>query len=217
MIDALDAGLPGVCGSPAATTIRYVDREETSMSRRTHGTAWLATGLAVVGALVLGVVAMVPSASAATKVRASYGPVGAIAQDPSGGTSSDFTAVTSGTAVVLTPQRVITEGDFQWMTLGLPWDNGQITSVRVCYKVVAAGAGGTYISQTRLSDMTVPPTSAVKLDDGTNRTSTAGACYTVATGFTPSGAVTLGLKVVFGSTADRIMIGAIQLGGQSAA
>jgi hypothetical protein len=63
--------------------------------------------------------------------------------------------------------------------------------------------------------MTIPPTATVRLDDGTNRTSTAGACYTVATGFSPSGAVTLSLKVVLGSTGDRIQIGAIQLAGKA--
>jgi hypothetical protein len=182
------------------------------MTMSVRKTALLATAAALLGALVL---AVVQPANAATPVRASYGPLGAVAQGPSGAAAADFTAVASGPSVTLTPQRVITETGFQWVSLALPWDHGDITSVRVCYKVIAASAGGTYLSQTRLSDMTIPPTSTVRLDDGTNRTSTAGACYTVTTGFAPAGAVTLELKVVFGSTNDRIQIGAIQLGGNA--
>jgi hypothetical protein len=180
------------------------------MTMTVRRSALLTAALAVLGAVVF---AVVQPADAATPVRATYSPLGAVAEGPSGAGSAQFTAVASGSAITLTPQQVVTEDGFQFVDFGLPWDRGDITSVRVCYKVLAAGAGATYISQTRLTDMTIPPTATVRLDDGANRTSTAGACYTVATRLSPSGAVTLSLKVVFGSTGDRIQIGAIQLGG----
>jgi hypothetical protein len=184
----------------------------TVMTSNLRRIAVLVTALVGLGALMF---AVVQPASAATTVRATYGPLGAVAQGPSGAGSADFTAVAAGGSVVLTPQRVVTEDAFQWLVLGLPWDHRDITSVRVCYKVTAATAAATYISQTRLSDTTVPPSANVRLDEGTNRTSTAGACYTVPTGFVPAGAVTLELKVVFGSTADRIQLGAVQLSGKA--
>jgi hypothetical protein len=118
--------------------------------------------------------------------------------------------------VVLTPRQVIGEGDFQWTVLGLPWDNAAVTSVGVCYSITTAAPGTTYISQTRLVDMTTPNAAFVRLDDATDRTTTSPNCYTVPASVTPTGALTLELKVVFGSTADRIKLGLVKLGGLSA-
>ncbi|MFI2663666.1 hypothetical protein [Micromonospora carbonacea] len=159
-----------------------------------------------------GVVAAVP-------VQARYSPLGATANGPSGPATARFTATPyccPSTAVVLTPSQVSTETDFQWAILGLPWDNTSISSVSVCYAISTAVTGRTYLSQTRLTDMTLPNSATVMLDDGTDRTAVGPACYTVPASFTPTGSVALGLKVVFGSTSDRITIGLVSLSGLSA-
>ncbi len=174
--------------------------------------------VAVAACVAAGVVAVSWSASAATTVTARYSPLGATANGPSGPATAKFTAAPyccPSTAVVLTPQSVIGELDFQWMNLGLPWDNASVTAVRVCYAVTSA-TGGSYISQTRLTTMTTPNSALVVLDNATNRTSTAPTCYTVKTSITPTGALTLELKVVFASTNDRITIGMVSLTGPSA-
>lgn len=152
----------------------------------------------------------------AVPVQAKYSPLGATANGPSGPASARFTAgphCCPSTAVVLTPQQIITENDFQWMNLGLPWDNTSVTSVVVCYAIT--GSGQTYISQTRLTTMTLPNSATVMLDEPTNRTSTTPVCYSVPANFTPNGALTLSLKVVFGSTSDRITIGLVSVSGLS--
>jgi hypothetical protein len=180
------------------------------MTRNFGRIAGVATALGAVAALAL---AVMSPASAATTVRTIYSPHGASAQGPSTATPAAFTADEAGDAVVLAPQREVSEDDFQFVSFGLPWDHAGISAVRVCYKVNAAGTGGTYISQTRMTEMTVPPTGTVRLDNGTDRTSTKGECYTVRGSFTPKGTVTLSLKVVFGNTNDSILIGALQLSG----
>jgi hypothetical protein len=183
-------------------------------------------GIALVGALVVGAglvalgatVANQP-ASAATAVQTTYSPLGATANGPSGPVSAAFVAGPSccpDTAVVLTPRRVIGEGDFQWMNLGLPWDGARVTSVRICYRVNTTTPGATYISQTRISDTTTPTSASVRLDDATDRNSATGTCYSVSTNFTPTGTLTLELKVVFGSGGDQISIGMVRLSGTSA-
>lgn len=183
-------------------------------------------GIALVGALVVGAglvalgatVANQP-ASAATAVQTTYSPIGATANGPSGPSSAAFVAGPSccpDTAVVLTPRRVIGENDFQWMNLGLPWNGARITSVQICYRVNTTTPGTTYISQTRVSDMTTPTSATVRLDDPTDRSSATGTCYSVSTNFTPTGTLTLELKVVFGSGSDQISIGMVRLSGTSA-
>jgi hypothetical protein len=174
--------------------------------------------VAVAACVAAGVIAVSWSASAATTVTARYSPLGATANGPSGPATAKFTATPyccPSTAVVLTPQSAIGENDFQWMVLGLPWDHASVTAVRVCYAISSA-SGGSYISQTRISNMIMPNSATVLVDNPTNRTSTAPACYTVKTGFTPTGALTLELKVVFASSSDRITIGMVSLTGPSA-
>jgi hypothetical protein len=120
--------------------------------------------------------------------------------------------------VVLTPTQISTEADFQWMQLGLPSDNTSVSAVTVCYAITTTVIGRTYISQTRLTSMTTPNSALVMLDDGTDRTTaspTSPVCYTAPAAFTPAGALTLGLKVVFGSTSDRITIGMVAVSGMS--
>ncbi len=83
--------------------------------------------------------------------------------------------------------------------------------VEVCYSLKVAKPGSTYISQTRLTDMTTPDAAHVKLDDPTDRKDAGPTCYRVKAGFMPKGTVTLALKVVFGSTDDEIRLGMVKL------
>jgi hypothetical protein len=174
--------------------------------------------VATVGLLVAGPSTATAASPVAVPVTARYSPLGATANGPSGPATALFTAgphCCPSTAVVLTPTAVSTESSFQWMNLGLPWDNTSVSLVRVCYIISSAVAGRTYISQTRVTDMTMPNSALVLLDDGTDRTAAGPLCYTVPASFTPTGAMTLSLKVVFGSTSDRIMIGLVAVSGQS--
>ncbi|MBB4958455.1 hypothetical protein [Micromonospora polyrhachis] len=185
--------------------------------------AALAAGLA--GLLAGSLLAIAPSANAedsgsvqGVSMQARYSPLGATANGPSGPATAKFTAgpyCCPSTAIVLTPQQVIGEGDFQWLNLGLPWDNAAITSIDVCYAISTSMVGTTYISQTRVTEMTTPNSATVRVDDSTDRTTPTANCYTVPTSFTPSGTLTLALKVVFGSTSDRITIGMVKVGGVS--
>jgi hypothetical protein len=175
-------------------------------------------GLAIAAAaFVAGAVAVAStSANAATTVTARYSPLGATANGVSGPATAEFDVAPfccPSDALELTPRTVIPDTDSQWVVLGLPWDNPNVTSVRVCYAVRTSAPGTTYISQTRLSTMTTPNSAGVVLDNGTNRTSTTATCYTVKVSFTPTGTLNLELRVVFGSTADRITIGMVALTG----
>lgn len=86
----------------------------------------------------------------------------------------------------------------------------KVKGVVVCYQVV--GAGSTYISQVRLTEMTTPDVALVKHDDPTNLTSTLPVCYTSkARAFIANGTITLALKIVIGNKADKILIGGIAL------
>ncbi len=151
-------------------------------------------------------------------VTAKYSPIGSTANGPSGPATAKFTATPyccPSSALVLTPTQISTETDFQWMHLGLPWDNTSVSSVTVCYAISTTVVGRTYLSQTRLSSMTTPNSALVMLDNGTDRTALGPACYTVPAAFTPAGTLELGLKVVFGSTSDRITIGMVSVSGMS--
>ncbi|GLY78160.1 hypothetical protein [Actinoallomurus iriomotensis] len=159
------------------------------------------------------------SAPAAVAETARYSPIGTTANGVTGPATAKFTAGPySGpsTAVVLTPTSVSTDSDSQWAYLSLPWDNTSVSSVQVCYSITTTVVGRTYISGTRISDMTTPDAALVRLDDGTDRTAVGPTCYTVPAAFTPTGSMSLELKVVFGSTSDRILLGMTALSGQSA-
>ena len=181
----------------------------------------MAIGAAVFAVVVVSLLVTGPSTAAAVSPAADsgtarYSPLGATANGPSGPATAKFTVAPyccPSTAVVLTPTTASTENDFQWMNLGLPWDNTSVTSVQVCYAITTAGTNRTYISQTRVTDMTTPNSALVRLDDGTDRTAVGPACYTVSASFTPTGAMTLGLKVVIGSTSDRITVGMVAVSG----
>ncbi len=179
----------------------------------------LATGFLITSAAAATDQTANPPSINAVAVTARYSPLGATANGPSGPATARFTATPyccPSTAVVLTPTQISAETDFQWMHLGLPWDNTSVNAVTVCYAISpTAAAGRTYISQTRLTSMTTPNSALVMLDDGTDRTTLGPLCYTVPASFTPAGTLTLGLKVVFGSTSDRITIGMVSISGMS--
>jgi hypothetical protein len=143
-----------------------------------------------------------------------YSPLGAIAVGPAGPPSTLAVGPHPSPSTVLkvTATAVVTENDFQWVLFGLVVPAGKITSVRICYKVETAKAGTTYISQVRLTKTTVPTSALVVHDDGTNLTSTRATCYVSKADLLVDGAITLALKMVFGSTADLIRIGGIELG-----
>lgn len=107
------------------------------------------------------------------------------------------------------------ETDLQWVLFGLTVPESSpprpITGVEICYAIQSPKRDSTYISQTRLSDMTTPNVANVKLDDPTDRLGPGPICYRVKANFTPRGTVTLHLKVVFANAVDEIRIGMIRL------
>ena len=144
-------------------------------------------------------------------------PLGGRAVGPSGPASAMISTqpyCCPSTALEVRSNEIVEEGDFQWVNFGfsLPIEkNMAISGIEVCYEILSDELGRTYISQTRLTDMTTPDTAHVKLDDGTDRKALGPQCYVTKGSFTPDGAVTLHLKVVFGDTSDRIIIGSTRL------
>jgi len=143
-----------------------------------------------------------------------YSPLTAVGVGPSGPATSKISVepyCCPSTAVVVKASEAVAEDDFQWVNLGLSGPQRTVEAVEVCYSVKTAKPGSTYISQTRITDMTTPDQAMVRLDDATNRTDAGPTCYTVEASVQPEGTLTLGLKVVFGSPADEIRIGMVRL------
>ncbi|WP_339134872.1 MAG: hypothetical protein WGN25_16490 [Candidatus Electrothrix sp. GW3-4] len=145
-------------------------------------------------------------------------PLGGIAVGPSGPASAVIYTqpyCCPSTALEVRANSVVGENDFQWVNFGLslPIENNMnaISEVEVCYQIISAQSGSTYISQTRLTDMSTPDAATVKLDDGTDRTDLGPQCYVTNGNITPEGTITLALKVVFGDTEDAIIIGSTRL------
>jgi hypothetical protein len=108
---------------------------------------------------------------------------------------------------------VVGESDFQWVLLGLTVPGGlKIKAVVVCYQIIGSRKG-TYISQTRLTEMTTPNTALVVHDDPTNLLSPSPVCYNsvVKGSITVKGTITLELKVVIARKSDKILVGGISL------
>lgn len=164
-------------------------------------------------ALTIAILALLAASAAAQAASWTYSPLTAVGVGPSGPASSKIMVepyCCPSTAIVVKASMPIGESDFQWVNLGLTVPAGQaITSVEVCYSLKTGK--GTYISQTRLTDMTTPDTAHVQMDDPTDRTDPGPTCYTSKAGFTPKGTVTLALKVVFADKADEIRIGMVKL------
>lgn len=142
-----------------------------------------------------------------------FSPLTAQAVGPAGPPSMLTVGPHSGpsTAVVIKSGGVVKETDFQWIQVGLTVPDGlKVKAVVVCYQVI--GRGNTYISQTRLTQMTTPNVALVIHDDPTNLTSSAPVCYTSKTSaVTLKGTITLELKVVIGRKTDRILVGGLAL------
>ena len=142
-----------------------------------------------------------------------YSPLTAIPVGPSGPPSQLKVTPHSSpsTAIAVTSSTVVNETDFQWVLLGLTVPHRtKVKAVVVCYQIL--GAASSYISQVRLTEMTMPNTAFVKHDDATNLTSTSPVCYkSTATGFRVRGTITLELKMVIGSQGDKILVGGISL------
>lgn len=115
------------------------------------------------------------------------------------------------TTLRVTASGPVTESDFQWVLIPLDAAPETVTDVEVCYQVEAAAAGGTYISQVRLTRTDEPDSALVLHDDPTNLTSTVPTCYVSAGSADGPGALTLALKMVFANAGERIKVGGIRL------
>jgi len=99
-------------------------------------------------------------------------------------------------------------GDPRWISLPLSMRSGlKIKKVLVCYEV---SGSSTHISQTRLTEEKEPPRAEVVHDDGADLTSTTPTCYeSLVDMVAVEGAITLSLRLTFGSPSDHVDIGAI--------
>lgn len=142
-----------------------------------------------------------------------FSPLTAQAVGPAGPPSMLTVGPHSGpsTAVVIKSGGVVKDTDLQWIQVGLTVPGGtKVKAVVVCYQVV--GRGKTYISQTRLAQMTTPDFALVLHDDPTDLTSTVPVCYqSKASGFSVNGTITLMLRIVIGRKTDKILVGGIAL------
>ncbi|MCH9646601.1 MAG: hypothetical protein K0U98_00100 [Deltaproteobacteria bacterium] len=145
-------------------------------------------------------------------------PLGGIAGGPAGPRDAKISVephCCPSTALEIRAREVVGENSFQWVEFGFNVPAGRrmnpISGVEVCYEITSSLPGGTYISQTRLTDMTTPDAAHVKLDDGTDRKDLGPRCYVASGSFEPEGSVTLALKVVFENVSDRIIIGSTRL------
>jgi hypothetical protein len=117
------------------------------------------------------------------------------------------------TAIVVTASGLVLETDYQWVLLGLTVPAGlKIKAVVVCYQIIGSREG-TYISQTRLTQMTTPNIALVVHDDPTNLRSPTPLCYKsiVKEGVTVKGTITLALKMAVARKTDKILVGGISL------
>jgi hypothetical protein len=144
-----------------------------------------------------------------------FSPLTAVAVGPAGPPSKlTVTPYSSpSTAIVVTANGPVVETDFQWVQLGLTVPAGLvIRAMVVCYQIVGSPKG-TYISQTRLTEMTTPNSALVVHDDPTNLLSPTPVCYTSVTKgpLTLNGTITLALKMVIAMKSDKILVGGISL------
>lgn len=107
-------------------------------------------------------------------------------------------------------------GRLEFVNIDLPLPMGtaapKVVGVKVCYQIEASNPGSTYITQTRLTEMTTPNEAPIMVDDPTDQTALGPTCYVVDNfSLAPEGSVVLGLGVIFGSTDEKILIGGITL------
>jgi pectate lyase-like protein len=129
-------------------------------------------------------------------------PTNYVTGDPTLRVSYPFASHPSSIVTCTTP------GDFKWvsMDLRLP-PNVQIDELIICYEVSNVRS---FISQTRLAEMTTPDHANVVHDDPTHLTSTTLASYSSAVSeLIPTGAVALELRLNFQNASDEILLGAV--------
>jgi hypothetical protein len=141
-----------------------------------------------------------------------FSPLNAVPVGPNGPASNKARVMAyccPSDAIEITAGVPIGESDFQWINIPLNGINaGIINRLVVCYQVL--GAGGSYISQTRLAEMSAPNSAVVKVDDATDLNSTSATCYATKAGYVVGGTTTLSLKVVL-KPGDKIIIGGISV------
>lgn len=157
--------------------------------------------------------------SGCTSITAmTYSPITATANGPSGPVTAKIEVqphCCPSTALLVTAKSPVRESDYQWVELDLPVPSGpaapKVTGVEVCYGIETSHPGSTYISQTRITEMTTPDRTVVRLDEPTNRTDVGPKCYSTPTSIVANGSLSLSLKVVVGNTNDKIVLGGMKL------
>ena len=146
-------------------------------------------------------------------------PLTAIPVGPSGPATNLLTVEpysSPSTAIEIKSTQVVSDGDLQWVILGLTTQaNKVIKGIQIYYDVDMLDPNlPTFISQVRLTQMTTPDVALVIHDDPTDLTSTDPTSYVSLTGKPKPkvrGTITLELKVVLGSIGDSIRVGGISL------
>ena len=115
-------------------------------------------------------------------------------------------------ALEITSKSVVTENDSQWIAFPLTVPDGAtIKGVKVYYSINAGNPSNTYITQTRLAQMTTPDVASVMMDDGTDLMGPGPTAHVSNTSYSITGANELNLRVVIGDPADSIVIGGIEI------
>lgn len=117
-------------------------------------------------------------------------------------------------STIVTCPGCTTPGDLKWIWISLRLPaNVSIEEVIICYQLSNQNS---FISQVRLVEMRTPDQALVQHDDPTDLRSTSPKCYSSkVSGFVPTAAVTLALRLNFQDTQDRIMLGAVGVTVQS--
>ena len=152
------------------------------------------------------------SASFVTAQTQFFSPLSAVPVGPNGPASNKVKVSAyccPSTALEISTNVPVGENDFQWINIPLDGLNaGMIGKLVVCYQI--QGAGGSYISQIRLTEMMAPNAAAVKVEDSTDLNSTVPTCFSTKAGYAVNGTTTLALKVVM-RPGDKIIIGGITI------
>jgi hypothetical protein len=143
-----------------------------------------------------------------------YSPLGAIAMDGAGEPGKLMVrhqTHANSCALEVRATSPVGENDLQWVEIPLAVPSATITGVNLCYRVDSASPGTTYIFQVRLTQMTTPDSALVVLDERTRLSSSTPTCLLSKAHVEVKGSITLALRMVFGNTADRIILGGIEL------
>lgn len=162
--------------------------------------------------LLLAIVSVVCIAGASEAAYTYYSPLIGVPLSQAGSPRLEVRPIQQvNAALAVTATEVVGGGDWQWVVFPLPVRGSRIKGLRICYKINTAAPGTTYISTVRLTQVTDPTGGLVLLEEHTGLTSTTDTCYDVPMKTKKvKGAITLSLKMVFGSTQDSIWIGMIR-------